>query len=63
VTGISSSGQFQTVTVQKSVGDLADNQLWETPVAGYPTTSGYDAMTGWGTPKANKFVAALAATP
>ena len=26
--------------VYKSVGDLEDNQLWEVPVAGYPTTSG-----------------------
>jgi subtilase family serine protease len=26
--------------VNKSVGDLEDNQLWEVPVAGYPTTSG-----------------------
>jgi N-acetyl-beta-hexosaminidase len=47
----------------KSVGDLQDNQLWETPVPGYPTTSGWDATTGFGTPKANKFVAALAAMP
>jgi subtilase family serine protease len=50
-------------TVLKSVGDLIDNQLWEVPVAGYPTTSGYDATTGWGTPKAPGFVAALAAAP
>ena len=50
-------------TVMKSAGDLQDNQLWEAPVAGYPTTSGYDATTGWGAPKANKFVAALAAMP
>ena len=50
-------------TVQKSAGDLEDNQLWEVPVAGYPTTNGYDATTGWGTPMAPAFVAALAATP
>jgi len=49
--------------VYKSVGDLEDNQLWEVPVAGYPTTSGYDATTGWGTPNAPAFVSALAATP
>jgi hypothetical protein len=30
-------------------------------VAGYPTTAGYDATTGWGTPEAPAFVAALAA--
>jgi subtilase family serine protease len=63
VVGITSSGQFQTVTVNKSVGDLVDNQLWQAPVAGYPTTKGYDATTGWGTPKANQFVASLAAMP
>jgi subtilase family serine protease len=63
ITGITPSGQFQTVTVQKSVGDLLDNQLWEVDVAGYPTTNGYDATTGWGTPRATQFVAALAAMP
>jgi subtilase family serine protease len=50
-------------TVSKSVGDLRDNQLWEVPVAGYPTTSGYDATTGWGTPNAPAFVSALAGMP
>jgi subtilase family serine protease len=49
--------------VNKSVGDLQDNQLWQVPVAGYPTTVGYDATTGWGTPRAPAFVAALAAMP
>jgi subtilase family serine protease len=49
--------------VNKSVGDLVDNQLWETPIAGYPTTSGYDATTGWGTPQAPAFVAGLASMP
>ena len=49
--------------VLKSVGDLQDNQLWEVPVAGYPTTSGYDATTGWGAPNAAAFVAALANMP
>ena len=49
--------------VLKSAGDLQDNQLWQVPVAGYPTTSGYDATTGWGTPVAPAFVAALAALP
>jgi subtilase family serine protease len=47
--------------VFKSVGDLEDNQLWEVPTAGYPTASGYDATTGWGTPNAPEFVSALAA--
>jgi subtilase family serine protease len=50
-----------TVTEDKSVGDLQDNQLWEVPIAGWATTSGYDATTGWGTPQANEFVAALKA--
>jgi subtilase family serine protease len=49
--------------VLKSAGDLQDNQLWQVPVAGYPTTSGYDATTGWGTPNAAAFVSALAALP
>jgi subtilase family serine protease len=46
--------------VNKSVGDLQDNQLWQVPIAGYATTTGYDATTGWGTPKAPAFVTALA---
>lgn len=46
--------------VFKSVGDLIDNQMWEVPVAGYPTTSGYDATTGWGVPNAPAFVSDLA---
>jgi len=50
-------------TVQKSVGDLVDNQLWQVPVAGFPTTTGYDATTGWGTPKAPGLVAAMTALP
>jgi subtilase family serine protease len=47
--------------VTKSVGDLIDNQMWGIPVAGYPTTSGYDLTTGWGTPNAAAFVSYLAA--
>jgi subtilase family serine protease len=49
--------------VFKSAGDLQDNQLWQVPVAGYPTTTGYDATTGWGTPNAPAFVSTLAAMP
>ena len=49
--------------VFKSVGDLQDNQFCESPVAGYATTTGYDLTTGWGTPRAEAFVAALAAMP
>jgi N-acetyl-beta-hexosaminidase len=47
----------------KSVGDLVDNQLWEVPIAGYPTTSGYDMTTGWGSPNAPAFVSDLVAQP
>jgi hypothetical protein len=49
--------------VKKSVGDLQDNQLWKVPIAGRPTTSGFDTTTGWGVPKAAKFVAALKGMP
>ncbi len=49
--------------VDKSVGDLEDNQLWGSSVPGYATTMGYDATTGWGTPNAGPFVNDLAATP
>jgi subtilase family serine protease len=46
-------------TVDKSAGDLVDNQLWEVPVAGYPTTSGYDPTTGWGVPNVASLVTDL----
>ena len=49
-----------STTVSKSVGDLVDNQIFGSAVAGYPTTSGYDLTTGWGTPNAAAFVNALA---
>jgi subtilase family serine protease len=49
--------------VTKSVGDLVDNQLWQAPAAGYATTGGYDATTGWGVPNGGAFVSALAAMP
>ncbi len=50
-------------TVEKSVGDLVDNQLWDDPVSGYPTSAGYDATTGWGTPQGPAFVSELSAMP
>jgi subtilase family serine protease len=50
-----------TGTVSKSVGDLVDNQMWQVPVAGNATTTGYDATTGWGVPNAGTFVADLLA--
>ncbi len=52
-----------TGTVSKSVGDLVDNQMWQSSVAGYPTATGYDATTGWGVPDAPGFVSGLAALP
>ena len=52
-----------TGTVFKSAGDLVDNQMWQVPVAGYQTTSGYDATTGWGVPNAPAFVSDLASQP
>ena len=51
-------------------GVLDDNQMWEYaadgsvhpgPVPGFPTTTGYDLTTGWGSPKAASYVAQLAA--
>ena len=48
-------------TVNKSVGDLQDNQMWQVDTPGYPTTPGYDATTGWGAPEAAAFVAQLSA--
>ena len=51
-------------------GVLDDNQMWEYnadgsvqpgPVPGFPTTSGYDLTTGWGSPKAAGYVAQLIA--
>lgn len=50
-------------TVQKSVGDLQDNQMWQSDVPGTRTTAGYDTTTGWGTPRAGAFVSALTALP
>jgi subtilase family serine protease len=53
-------------------GNLRNNQMWEYaadgtvhpgPVAGYPTTTGYDLTTGWGSPKATGYVAGLTAAP
>ena len=50
--------------VNKSVGDLVDNQLFGVSgIPGYATTAGYDATTGWGTPNAAAFVSALASMP
>lgn len=51
-------------------GVLDDNQMWEFAadgsvhpgaVPGFPTTTGYDLTTGWGSPKAAGYIAQLAA--
>jgi subtilase family serine protease len=51
-------------------GVLDDNQMWEYaadgtvhpgPVPGFPTTTGYDLTTGWGSPKAAGYVGQLVA--
>ena len=54
-------------------GVLKDNQMWEygpdgltvqrVSVAGYPTTTGYDLTTGWGSPNAGAYIAQLTAAP
>ncbi|NJC69146.1 S8 family serine peptidase [Planosporangium thailandense] len=42
-----------------AAGNLSNNQMWGDPVAGYPTTEGYDLTTGWGSPRATAFIKAL----
>jgi subtilase family serine protease len=55
-----------------SAGEQVDNTLWQTnadgsvspgPVAGWPTTAGYDMTTGLGSPNVGPFVADVAAQP
>jgi subtilase family serine protease len=61
----------QTYGVTPS-GHLDNNRIWDTdangfltpdPVPGFPTTTGYDLTTGWGTPKAAGYIAQLVAQP
>jgi subtilase family serine protease len=61
----------QTYGVTPS-GHLENNRMWDTDangfltpdaVPGYPTTTGYDLTTGWGTPWAPGYVAQLLAQP
>jgi hypothetical protein len=49
---------------------LDDNQMWEYAadgsvhpgaIPGFPTTTGYDLTTGWGSPKAAGYIAQLVA--
>jgi subtilase family serine protease len=53
-------------------GVLANNRIWDTgadgfvtpdPVPGYPTTTGYDLTTGWGSPFAPGYISSLANLP
>jgi subtilase family serine protease len=53
-------------------GVLQNNRIWDTradgfvtpdPVPGYPTTTGYDLTTGWGSPVAPGYVGELVASP
>lgn len=54
-------------------GHLDSNRVWDLPdpfaavvpdpVPGYPTTTGYDLTTGWGSPRAAGYVAQLLAQP
>ena len=40
-----------------------DNNQWTDPAPPYFATPGYDMTTGFGSPRADRFVAALAAQP
>jgi hypothetical protein len=42
---------------------LDDNEQYGSGIPGVPTTAGWDLTTGFGSPKAAAFVAALAALP
>jgi len=53
-------------------GELKNNRMWDTgadgfvtpdPVPGFPTTTGYDLTTGWGTPMAQGYISALTTAP
>jgi hypothetical protein len=71
--GASDPGAFLDITAQKYgtavSGDLKDNRLFDYngdgvdvtpgPIAGWPTTAGWDLTTGFGTPHAAALVAAL----
>lgn len=67
----SGPGNFRDIVPQQyGPAALADNTLWQynpdgltvSPgsVPGFPTTAGYDLTTGFGSPRADSFVAALA---
>jgi subtilase family serine protease len=60
-----SASPFRDIVPQQdgtaSAGNLSDNRMWGDSVAGYPTTSGYDLTTGWGSPRAGSFIGHLLA--
>ena len=75
-TGFAGTGAFRDIIPQQygsqPYGNLDNNQLWQFnsdgsvspgPIPGQPTTSGYDLTTGWGTPRAPGYVAALTTAP
>jgi subtilase family serine protease len=75
--GFDRSAAFSDIVPQTygtaASGVLKDNQMWEfgpdgmtvqrVSVDGYPTTTGYDLTTGWGSPKAGAYIAQLTAAP
>ena len=75
-TGFNRSTAFSDIVAQTfgtaASGKLMNNRMFEYaadgtvhpgPVAGFPTTTGYDLTTGWGSPKAAGYVAGLTAAP
>jgi subtilase family serine protease len=75
-TGFSQAGAFRDIVARTygtaPSGVLQNNRIWDTgpdgfvtpdPVPGYPTTTGYDLTTGWGSPVASGYVSQLVARP
>jgi subtilase family serine protease len=74
--GFANATTFSDITAHTygtaASGVLQDNQMWEYAadgsvhpgaVPGFPTTTGYDLTTGWGSPKAPGYIASLTAAP
>ena len=53
----------QTFTGPDGTTVTLDNNQWVDPAAPYFATPGYDLTTGFGAPRADRFVKALAAQP